>query len=234
MTPEADSAAWDRRYQTSELVWTAEPNRFLVAETAALPPGRALDLACGEGRNAVWLAERGWDVTGVDFSAVGIQKARALAERRGVQGHWVVGDLRSDELRGEAFDLVIIFYLHVPAAERLQIMRRAARAVAVGGIFLLVGHDRSNLEEGCGGPQNPEVLYGAADITEDIAGSGLEIERAERVQRPVSTDEGERTAWDVLVRAHRPPLHDDGEMNVAAQRSARTRAGERRAARHAG
>lgn len=81
-----DSAGWDRRYAGSELVWTSEANRFLAAEAEGLAVGRALDLACGEGRNAVWLAQRGWQVTGVDFSQVGLDKAARLAEQRGV---WV-------------------------------------------------------------------------------------------------------------------------------------------------
>ena len=70
---------WDERYRADELIWKVEPNRFLVEEVAGLVPGRALDLACGEGRNALWLAERGWQVTAVDFSAVGLEKARRLA-----------------------------------------------------------------------------------------------------------------------------------------------------------
>ena len=85
---------WDRRYSGRELIWTAEPNRFLVAETSDLPPGRALDVACGEGRNAIWLAERGWRVTGVDFSEVALAKAARLAASRGVEGEWIPADLR--------------------------------------------------------------------------------------------------------------------------------------------
>ena len=80
---------WNRRYEGAELVWTARPNRFLVAEAAGLVPGRALDLACGEGRNAVWLAEQGWQATGVDFSGVALGKAQLLAESRSVQVEWL-------------------------------------------------------------------------------------------------------------------------------------------------
>ena len=88
-----DAEGWDRRYEGSDLLWTAEPNRFLVAEVAGLEPGRALDVGTGEGRNAVWLAEQGWRVTGVDFSAVGLEKARHLATARGVEVEWVLADL---------------------------------------------------------------------------------------------------------------------------------------------
>ncbi len=84
-----DREQWDRHYGGDELVWTSAPNRFLVSEVAALPPGRAVDLACGEGRNAIWLAERGWTVTGVDFSPVGLAKAQRLADSRQVHARWV-------------------------------------------------------------------------------------------------------------------------------------------------
>ena len=199
-----DSASWDRRYQGSELVWTAAPNRFLVAETETLAPGRALDLACGEGRNAVWLAERGWQSVGVDFSEVGLRKARELASGRGVNVEWVAADLLDYRPDPQAFDLVIVFYLQVPAADRRPILRAGAEAVAPGGTLLLVAHDSSNLQHGHGGPQDPARLYTAHDVVSDIEGRGLHIERAERVERPVQTPDGERIALDALVRACRP------------------------------
>jgi SAM-dependent methyltransferase len=199
-----DSASWDRRYAGSELVWTAEPNRFLVAETETLEPGRVIDLACGEGRNAVWLAERGWQSVGVDFSEVGLQKARELASGRGVNVEWVAADLLDYRPDPQAFDLVLVFYLQVPAVERRRIVRTAVEAVAPGGTFLLVAHDSSNLQHGHGGPQNPARLYTADDVVTDIEGSGLHIERAEPVERPVQTTDGERNALDALLRARRP------------------------------
>ena len=197
-----DREEWNRRYAGRELLWTGEPNRFLVAETAALRPGSALDLACGEGRNAVWLAEHGWRTTGVDFSEVALEKARLLADSRGVEAEWIAGDLLAYRPEPRAFDLVIVFYLQVPAAERRAVVRAAAEAVAPGGIFLLVAHDSSNIEQGHGGPQEPEVLYTAEDVVADL--DGLRIERAERVERPVQTPDGERVALDALVRAVRP------------------------------
>ncbi|MFL6133228.1 MAG: class I SAM-dependent methyltransferase, partial [Nocardioidaceae bacterium] len=72
-----DARAWDERYAASELIWSATPNRFVEAELTSLPPGRAVDLAAGEGRNALWLADRGWHVTAVDFSLAGLDKGRA-------------------------------------------------------------------------------------------------------------------------------------------------------------
>jgi len=195
-----DQAAWNERYAGSGLVWSAEPNRFLVSETGGLAPGRALDLACGEGRNAIWLGERGWRVTGVDFSDVAIEKARQFAASRGVEGEWIAADLRDYEPAAAAFDLVLVFYFHVGADVRRPILRAAASAVADGGTFLLVGHDSTNLEGGYGGPRDPRVLYTAADVVSDLDGCGLEVERAERVDRPVQTPDGERVALDLLAR----------------------------------
>jgi len=195
-----DQAAWNERYAGSGLVWSAEPNRFLVAETGGLAPGRALDLACGEGRNAIWLGERGWRVTGVDFSDVAIEKARQFAASRGVEGEWIAADLRDYVPAAAAFDLVLVFYFHVGADVRRPILRAAASAVADGGTFLLVGHDSTNLEGGYGGPRDPRVLYTAADVVSDLDGCGLEVERVERVDRPVQTPDGERVALDLLAR----------------------------------
>jgi len=200
-----DRADWDRRYAGSELLWTARPNRFLVAETEELAPGRALDLACGEGRNAVWLAERGWRVTGIDFSEVALEKARRLAASRNVEADWIAEDVLRYAFQPAAFDLVLMLYLQVPAAERSQIIRSAAGAIAPGGTFVLVGHDSRNLEHGYGGPRDASVLCTADDVVADL--DGLAVERADLVERPVETPEGGRAiALDVLVRARRAPV----------------------------
>ncbi len=197
-----DKSIWDQRYAEQEFIWTVEPNRFLVQEVQALRPGRALDLACGEGRNAVWLAERGWRVTGVDFSEVGLEKARQLAAKRGVEAEWVAADLLAYS-PPQAFQLVVVLYLQLPASERAPVLRAAADAVAAGGTLLVVAHDSRNIEEGYGGPQRPEVLYTVEDVVGDLTASRLVIERAERVERAVETPEGERIALDALVRASR-------------------------------
>lgn len=198
-----DRESWNRRYEGRELIWTAEPNRFLAAEAADLSPGRALDLGSGEGRNAVWLAEQGWEVTAVDFSDVGLAKGEKLAEERGVQVTWVLADLREHLPPADAFDLTAALYVHLPATERRRVLARAATSVAPGSALIVVGHDTSNIEEGYGGPQDPTILF----TPEDVAGElpGLEIERADRVRRKVSTPEGEVEAIDALVRARKPP-----------------------------
>ncbi|MHB8060383.1 MAG: class I SAM-dependent methyltransferase [Gaiellaceae bacterium] len=196
-----DREDWNCRYQGDDLLWTDRPNRSLVAETDGLAPGRALDLACGEGRNAVWLAERGWQVTGVDFAPVALDKARRLAEQRGVKVDWVCADLLEYAPPPETFALVIIFYLQMPDKARRAIFPRATSAVAPGGTLLLVAHDPDNLEHGFGGPRDPAVLYSTEQAAADL--TGLEIERAESVVRSVETADGPRRAIDALVRARR-------------------------------
>ena len=196
-----DSHGWDARYSDRGLLWSAEPNRFLVEEVAGLAPGRALDVACGEGRNAVWLAGQGWRATGVDFSPVGLAKARRLAEERGVEVEWIEADVAEWAPPGGSFDLVVILYLHLPGPVRRRVYSAMAAGVAPGGTMLVVGHDRDNLTAGYGGPQDPVVLFGVDDVAADLA--GLEIVRAEQVRRPVEADDGPRTAIDTLVRATR-------------------------------
>jgi len=192
---------WDKRYASVESLWSPKPNRFLVAEVAELAPGRALDLACGEGQNAIWLATLGWEVTGVDYSEVAIAKANARAERDAVRADFVCADLVSYEPEAAAFDLVLVLYLHIPGAERHGVLDSAAAALAPGGTFILLGHDSTNLTDGVGGPSDPAILYTPDDIAHEVP--GLEIEKAERVLRDVRGEE--RDAIDALVKARRPP-----------------------------
>jgi len=199
-----DRADWDARYAAADLVWSAEPNRFVEAETEALPPGRALELAAGEGRNAIWLAENGWTVTAVDFSRVALQKAAHLAAARGVTLELSEADVTLDRPEHAAFDLVLVAYLQTPANDRAAWLGHAVHALAPGATLLLVGHDRSNLARGYGGPQDATVLTTPDELATDLAAAGLEIEKAELVERVVTTPEGPRTAIDHLVRARAP------------------------------
>lgn len=192
---------WDKRYAAVENLWAVKPNRFLIAEVAGLTPGRALDLACGEGQNAIWLASLGWSVLGVDYSKVAISKGRARAERDGVEVELICADLVSYEPEVSAFDLVLILYLHIPAHERRGVLERAAAALAPGGMFVFVGHDLTNLTEGVGGPSDTDLLCTPDEIASELP--SLEIEKAERVLRDVRGEE--RDAIDALVRARRPP-----------------------------
>jgi SAM-dependent methyltransferase len=193
---------WDKRYSGTDLLWSVEPNRFLVEEAAELRPGRAVDLAAGEGRNAVWLAEQGWSVDAVDFSTVALAKARRLAEAREVELNWIEADVeRYSPARGE-YDLTIVFYLHLPWERMRHVLHEAAAAVAEQGTLLVVGHDRINLDRGHGGPKDPGVLYTPEEVASELP--GLLIGEAARRDRPVETETGVATAIDCLVRASRP------------------------------
>jgi SAM-dependent methyltransferase len=194
-----DSAAWDERYRTQGLVWGGPPNRWVVDELSGAEPGSALDLACGEGRNALWLAAQGWQVQAVDFSPVAIAKARELDTHGLVQ--WVEGDATSYRPPAPV-DLALLCYLQLPASERRRAVRAAAESLAPGGRLLVIAHDSRNLTDGTGGPKEPRVLYTAADVAADLEGCGLVIERAEEVLRPV--EGADRPAIDALLRARRP------------------------------
>jgi SAM-dependent methyltransferase len=196
-----DAGDWDTRYASVDQAWSLAPNQFVAAELAELPPGRAVDLACGEGRNAIWLAERGWQVTALDFSRVAVDRGRRIAGDLAVE--WQVEDALTAEL--PPADLVVLAYLQLPQDERRTAVRRGFAALEPGGTFFLVAHDSTNLAEGTGGPQDPSVLYTAEDVLADLAGEPFEVVRAERVARVVEQDDehggnSQATAWDALVR----------------------------------
>lgn len=197
-----DSAAWDQRYAQTELVWSAGPNRFFAEEVEHLSPGRALDLGTGEGRNAIWLAERGWETTAVDFSPVAIEKARSLAAARGCSVSWAVEDLLSFRPEPGAFDLVAVVYIHLVPEQRRRLLQIASRALAPGGRLVVIGHHSDNLTEGVGGPQDRSILFTPEEIVAEL--DGLQVVRADRVLREVATDGGPRSAVDTVVVASPP------------------------------
>jgi 2-polyprenyl-3-methyl-5-hydroxy-6-metoxy-1,4-benzoquinol methylase len=192
-----DAADWDKKYERSELVWGAPPNELLVEYATALPHGQALDLACGEGRNALWLATRGWEVTGIDYSAVAIDKARTIASRspRSVVDRldYRCGDVTTLEY-GSNYDLALVLYLHLPAPQRTVVVNRAINSLKPDGILMILGHDRSNVDYGVGGPQDPEILYTPEDLMKEFSAS-LEFEIAGNPHRHTETG----IAIDALV-----------------------------------
>lgn len=195
---------WNAKYLAQDLVWGTDPNRFVAVELSELSPReRALDLACGEGRNAIWLAKLGWQVTGVDFSDVAIERARRLATEQGVNVEWICADAARYDLPAEAFRLVLIAYLQLPPSELRLVLARAVRALAPGGTLFMIGHALRNLNEGVGGPRQADVLWEAEDIRQRLQAAGLTVRRAEEVRRSVQTSDGAGEAIDALVLAER-------------------------------
>lgn len=191
-----DARDWDERYGEKPLLWSKGPNRFVSEELEDLEPGSALDVACGEGRNAVWLAEQGWEVTGVDFSSVALERARRMADDLELEVDWVEADIL-DWDPGRRFDLVLVAYVHFLPTEWMALMHKAVSWVEPGGYLFLVGHDVSTV--GVSGPPNPDLLWDPA--TAEEAAKPLHVVKSERRSR--ETDTGEM-ADDTVLLAHNP------------------------------
>jgi len=196
-----DSEKWDERYSTSELIWTGRANQFVETHLADLEPGTAIDLGAGEGRNAVWLATRGWTVTAVDFSQVGLDKADQLATEHGVE----ITTVRADATTWQPdapVDLVVLSYLQLPSEQQRVVLDHAVTWLDPGGTLFVIAHDHSNIEHGYGGPSSPDVCY---TVTETVAAlGGLHVTTAEVAERHVDTPDGTETALDTLVIARQP------------------------------
>ena len=187
---------WDRRYAEEE--WPAQPDPLLVRLVSPLPPGRAIDLGSGPGRNGVWLATAGWDVTCVDASAVGLDQARDRAARAAVPITTVEADLTSYEPEAGAFDLVVVANIHFHAEQREHLFAAAAAALAPGGHLFVVGHHVDSL--GTAGPPDPERLY-----TEELLAGSFPTLTVEQLERTSEGDTGEHKGWqNVYLWAVRP------------------------------
>jgi 2-polyprenyl-3-methyl-5-hydroxy-6-metoxy-1,4-benzoquinol methylase len=180
-------AMWNDRYRESESVFGREPNQFLVEAASDLEPGTALDLGCGQGRNALWLAERGFTVTGLDLSPVAIEHARAHAAELGIGATFESVDLLTWDPAGQEWDLVILAYIHLPEYMRQTVHAAAQQAVAPGGRIVVIAHHLDNLTGGVGGPSRPDWLFTQEQLAEDF--SALDVVRNERVVR--TTDHGD-------------------------------------------
>ena len=136
----APAAYWEQRYADAHRIWSGRPNATLVHVASGLPPGRALDLGCGEGADTMWLAAQGWDAVGIDISPTAVTRAEAAARAAGVRARFLAADVATWADEGE-FDLVTASFLHSPVAlDRTQALRRAAARVAPGGRLLIVSH----------------------------------------------------------------------------------------------
>ncbi len=162
MIPAGDM--WDRRF--SEHAWPTEPDPLLIELAASLPPGRGLDIGSGPGRNSLWLAAQGWDMTLLDASRVALAQADARAQEAGVRIQTILGDVVGWEPAGRSYDLVVVANLH-PGIEALtRVLATAANALVVGGQLFVVGHDLANL--GRHGPPDPERLLSIERLSQPL------------------------------------------------------------------
>jgi thioredoxin reductase/SAM-dependent methyltransferase len=176
---------WEDRYRSQDAIWSGKPNPQLVHEVADLPAGRALDVGAGEGADAVWLAQRGWQVTGVDISRVALDRAAQHAREAGVlaRTRWTAADVTTWEPEPCGYDLVSAQYMHLPREKREALFARLAAAVAPGGRLLLVGHDPSDMHTAVGRPRMPHMFFTAEAIAGELASQDWEILVAERRTR---------------------------------------------------
>jgi hypothetical protein len=196
---------WNERYSESGFAYGTAPNDFLVAERVRLPSrGSCLALADGEGRNGVWLASEGLTVTAVDQSAVGLEKARRLAEQAGVSLHTEVADLATYDLGVEAWDAIVSIWAHVPPALRLSLHRRVVQALRPSGVFLLEAYTPAQIPLGTGGPKDATLLMTLAGLREELAGLELEVgAERERVVEEGRYHQGNSAVVQVVARKPR-------------------------------
>jgi SAM-dependent methyltransferase len=194
-----DSASWNERYAAAELVWSSEPNQFVVEACTGVRPGRALDLGAGEGRNAVWLAGIGWTVTAVDFAENAVSRitARSAMERLKITA--LVADAVSYRPEPGSLELALLCYLQLPQAQLRKAITHLAPGLVDGGRLVVIAHDASNLNQGFGGPRDPNMLTTATQVSDAMVEAGLRVERAEVRERQVLVDSGFRYALDHVV-----------------------------------
>jgi SAM-dependent methyltransferase len=200
---------WDERYGGSESVWSGHPNPQLVAQASALAPGSALDVGCGEGADAIWLAERGWTVVGVDVSPVGLDRAADHAAQAGAviaaRIDWREADLFAEDVEPfGAYELVNSQYLHLPPEVRERGLGRLAASVAPGGSLLIVSHHPSDLEIPGLRPNVPELFYTASELAAGLDPARWEIVVAAAPERSVNGPETHPvTVHDAVLHARR-------------------------------
>jgi SAM-dependent methyltransferase len=201
--------AWEERYRADEQIWSGDPNPQLVADAAGLVPGSALDVGCGEGADAIWLAGRGWRVTAVDFATAALERAAAHAAGRGPavadRISWVHADLTAWEPGAARFDLVSAQFMHLPAEPRAALFARLADAVAPGGTLLLVGHHFADLEaEGRGGMR--EMMFTADELVAALDPAAWDVVAAETRSRAATAPQHQDDPahhYDVVLNARR-------------------------------
>lgn len=175
---------WNERYSTEEYVYGTEPNQFLKEHADKIPEGKVLCLGAGEGRNAVYLAQQGYEVTAVDQSIVGLEKARKLAAEKGVNIETAEADLAEYRIDTGAWQGIVSVFLHLSADLRERVFSTCVQGLAENGVFILEAFTPSQLKYDTGGPKDPLMLYTLSDLTADLV--GLNFEYAEELERELT------------------------------------------------
>jgi len=200
----SQAGEWDARYRERDgAMWSGRPNGRLVAEVAALAPGRALDVGCGEGADAIWLARRGWSVTAIDVSEVAVCRARSAAEAAGARVEWVCGDVLRTPLPADSFDLVSMQYPALPKAAGEAALRGLLDTVCPNGSLLAVYHDLDDehLEHMKARGVDPADYVGAEDLSR-LLGEDFIVE-LRAVEPRIDPPPGTSHIADVVLRARR-------------------------------
>ena len=203
-----DEAFWDERYLSSSALWSRNPNPQLLAEAADLAPGTALDVGCGEGADAIWLAEHGWRVTAADLSSVALKRGAAHALEVGADVAqritWLHTDLTDWVPPAATYDLVSAQFMHPPADQRELLHRRLAEAVAPGGTLLVVGHHPSDLQTTIRRPRGSELLFTASEVAAGLTpGQWVILVNDARPRTTLDPDGRPTTIQDAVLRAER-------------------------------
>jgi thioredoxin reductase len=193
---------WEERYGSAERVWSGNPNPQLVTAAAGLAPGTALDVGSGEGADAIWLASRGWNVTGVDVSQAALDRAARHAAEAGVDVTWRQVDAMDWDPAPAQFDLVSAQYVHLPGPARDALHRRLAAAVRPGGTLLIVGHHPADLEQPIRRPRLPHLMFTAEEIATVLDPAAWDIVTS-APERPIDHDGQKITLTDAVLRAVR-------------------------------
>ena len=195
---------WDERYRSADRLWSGQPNPQLVAQATDLAPGEALDVGCGEGADAIWLASRGWTVTAVDVSAVALDRAAAHAAAEGVSIRWQREDLLSWGPGPERYDLVTAEFMHLPNPELQSLHARLAAAVRPGGTLLIVAHHPDDLHVNVGRAGHLALFPSAEQLAASLDSASWEIVVAAAIGRPAIDLDGKAvTVRDTVLRAVR-------------------------------
>lgn len=174
---------WDERYSAEEYAYGTEPNTFLQENFSAIPKGKVLSLAEGEGRNAVFLAKQGYAVTAVDASRVGLEKARRLAEKNGVTVEFIHADLAEYELGQNEWDGIVSIFCPLPSSLRQQLHGKVEAALKPNGVFLLEAYTPDQLKHGTGGGNSADVMQTKASLSREL--SGLKFDHLIEIERDV-------------------------------------------------